>query len=160
MSGAEPTVLFLCSGNYYRSRYAEHLFNELARAAGLSWRASSAGLEPACHTRNPGPISPHTRDALAKQGIQLEEPVRAPLDVTEALLRGATHIVAVKEREHLPLMRERFPEWAARVEYWAIDDLDAALPSTALPALEARVRALLERLGAEGRVTAVVDCSA
>jgi len=36
-------VLFLCTGNYYRSRYAEELFNHLARAEGLSWRAISRG---------------------------------------------------------------------------------------------------------------------
>jgi protein-tyrosine-phosphatase len=34
-------VLFLCTGNYYRSRYAEELFNHLARAEGLGWRAFS-----------------------------------------------------------------------------------------------------------------------
>ena len=34
-------VLFLCTGNYYRSRYAEELFNHLARGENLPWRASS-----------------------------------------------------------------------------------------------------------------------
>ncbi|MGM4967020.1 hypothetical protein AB7714_26215 [Tardiphaga sp. 1201_B9_N1_1] len=44
------TVLFLCTGNYYRSRYAEELFNHLARRAGLTgrrcrslWPSSGAG---------------------------------------------------------------------------------------------------------------------
>ncbi|HWG47254.1 MAG TPA: hypothetical protein VN688_31115 [Gemmataceae bacterium] len=35
------TVLFLCTGNYYRSRFVEVLFNSVADRMGLSWRASS-----------------------------------------------------------------------------------------------------------------------
>ena len=38
------TLLFLCTGNYYRSRYAEELFNHRAAPAGLNWRAQSRGL--------------------------------------------------------------------------------------------------------------------
>jgi protein-tyrosine-phosphatase len=34
-------VLFLCTGNYYRSRFAELLFNYRARSTGLAWEASS-----------------------------------------------------------------------------------------------------------------------
>jgi hypothetical protein len=40
----EKTVLFLCTGNYYRSRFAEALFNSVAGRMGLPWRASSRGL--------------------------------------------------------------------------------------------------------------------
>ena len=32
-------VLFLCTGIYYRSRFAEHFFNWLAETDGLPWRA-------------------------------------------------------------------------------------------------------------------------
>jgi hypothetical protein len=44
-------VLFLCSGNYYRSRFAEHLFNWLAPKASLPWRpftksGTSLGRKP------------------------------------------------------------------------------------------------------------------
>src|SRR6185369_2827587 len=50
MTEAEPRrVLFLCSGNYYRSRFAELFFNHLPAAEGLSYRADSAGLWPECH---------------------------------------------------------------------------------------------------------------
>ena len=38
------TVLFLCSANYYRSRFAEHFFNWLAEINGMPWRADSRGL--------------------------------------------------------------------------------------------------------------------
>jgi protein-tyrosine-phosphatase len=37
-------VLFVCSGNFYRSRLAELLFNEAAEKAGVVWRAESRGL--------------------------------------------------------------------------------------------------------------------
>jgi len=39
-----PTVLFLCSGNYYRSRFAEIFFNWLAEEKSLSWRAESRAI--------------------------------------------------------------------------------------------------------------------
>ena len=38
------TVLFLCTGNYYRSRFAEILFNWHATQQELNWRADSRGL--------------------------------------------------------------------------------------------------------------------
>ena len=41
---SEKTVLFLGTSNYYRSRFAEVLFNSVARKMGLPWRASSRGL--------------------------------------------------------------------------------------------------------------------
>ena len=37
-------VLFLCTGNYYRSRFAEILFNSVAGRMGLPWKAMSKGL--------------------------------------------------------------------------------------------------------------------
>ena len=35
----KKSVLFLCTGNYYRSRFAEIYFNSVAVKMGLSWRA-------------------------------------------------------------------------------------------------------------------------
>jgi protein-tyrosine phosphatase len=47
-------VLFLCTGNYYRSRYAEELFNHIARAEGLGWRAFSCGAADQAFPRECG----------------------------------------------------------------------------------------------------------
>jgi protein-tyrosine phosphatase len=143
VSFREPCVLFLCSGNYYRSRFAEHLFNARARARGLAWRAESRGLEPDCFTRNPGPISQLTLAALHTLSIPLEGPARLPRDVTAEDLELAARVIALKEAEHRPLMERRFPEFAARVEYWHVDDTDCAPAETALPQIEALVASLL-----------------
>lgn len=44
MTEETRTILFLCTGNYYRSRHAEAVFNHHAAAVGLGWRATSRGL--------------------------------------------------------------------------------------------------------------------
>ena len=139
------TVLFLCSGNYYRSRFAEHLFNALAEAANLPWRADSRGLTVG-YWGNIGPISRYTVAALAERGIALAGPPREPLQLSAADLAEAELVVAVKEAEHRRAMISLFPDWADRVEYWHVDDLDCAEPESALPELEQLVSDLITRL--------------
>ena len=53
-------MLFLCTGNYYRSRFAELLFNHLAKQRGLDWQATSRGLALERGANNVGSISQHT----------------------------------------------------------------------------------------------------
>ena len=139
-------LLFLCSGNFYRSRFAEAVFNHLAIQRNLPWRAFSRGL---AIWMAEGDLSPFTEDALHQRGIDrsLTGPTRVRL--SEPDLQRAHKIIAVKEAEHRKLMREQFPAWEQRVDYWAIDDLDCAQPEDALPLLEARVHALADALAAE-----------
>lgn len=139
-------VLFLCSGNYYRSRFAEHLFNHLVEGTGLGYAADSAGLWPNCRTRNVGPIAPHTVEALRTRGVPLPDEHRDPRDVTEDDIRTAAVTVALKEAEHRLLVAARFPALLDRVEFWHVHDIDAAPPSEAMPALERNVRSLIARL--------------
>ena len=40
---------------------------------------------------------------------------------------AAHWIVALKEAEHLPLLQERFPAWAEKVEFWHVDDAPEVL---------------------------------
>jgi protein-tyrosine phosphatase len=141
-----PQILFICTGNYYRSRFAEELFNHLARARGMDWRADSRGLALHLGIFNVGPISPATAIALKKMGIPLSDPLRGPRDLTEEDLRSSARVIALKEAEHRPLMTERFPAWPDRVEYWHIDDLDQISASQALAQIEQQVRQLLDEL--------------
>jgi protein-tyrosine phosphatase len=140
-------VLFVCTGNYYRSRFAELLFNAAAEARGLSWRATSRGTDVFGAGRwNVGPISALARDALEARGVPLDPDVRMPLPLTEADLSSADLVVAVCEAEHRPHLEREFPAAATRVEYWGVEDLGVTPAEDALAALERHVAALLARL--------------
>lgn len=137
-------VLFLCTGNYYRSRFAEELFNALAARSGLQWRADSAGLEPS--PGNPGPISRHTLAACERLILNRPAMERFPRKVTAEEFPAADLVIAVKEAEHRPMMERWFPEYLDRVEFWHVHDIDCAEPRDTIADLELRIAALLERL--------------
>jgi protein-tyrosine phosphatase len=141
-----PIVLFLCTGNYYRSRYAELLFNAWAPGHRLAWRADSRALAPERGADNVGPISAAVLEACVARGITLPQPLRFPLAVSEADLRAARRVIALKEAEHRSLLSERFSGWQDRVEYWHVHDLDCGTVIDALRDIEGGVVALLEEL--------------
>jgi protein-tyrosine phosphatase len=147
---APPFVLFLCTGNYYRSRFAEILFNHLASERGLPWRAESRGLDLKVGTQNVGPLSKHTVRACAARGLSLSDPLRMPMSVCEEDLTAARLVIAVKEAEHRPYLAKLFPQWVERVRYWHVHDLDAATPEQAMAELEGLVRTLVDELAGEG----------
>jgi protein-tyrosine phosphatase len=141
----QSRLLFLCSGNDYRSCFAEALFNALADEAGLGWRAFSRGVTVG-RGGNTGPISRHTLEGLADRGLVVEEPIRYPMQVGEYDLANADLVVALKGEEHRPVLQSRYSNWLDRVEYWHVDDLDAAVAQDALAELEQNVKALVQRL--------------
>ena len=146
MTANPSQLLFLCTGNYYRSRFAEHLFNHHAPDYRLPWRAFSRGLAIEWVGKDDGPISPATVKALKARGIALGKEIRPPMALTEPDLANASHIVALKRAEHYPLMSRKFPSWVDRVEYWHVHDIDIAAPVHALPQIEGEVLDLLKRL--------------
>jgi protein-tyrosine phosphatase len=147
---AVKTVLFLCTGNYYRSRFAEELFNHHAEHAGLDWVADSRGLALERGIHNVGPISPFTLYALGEMAVSARAADRFPKQCTADDLSNAALVVAVKEAEHRPLMRERFAEWENRLDYWHIHDVEDETPTEALKLLAEEVRALVRRLPEAG----------
>jgi protein-tyrosine phosphatase len=139
-------ILFICTGNYYRSRFAEAVFNHQAEARGLPWRAFSRGL--AIHLVD-GPISPHTEAALQRRAIDRAHTAPDRQQLAEDDLRRARQTIALKRDEHHAMMTEQFPGWVERIEYWDIHDLDFATPEEALPEIDGRVQALVERLASQ-----------
>ena len=72
---SEKTVLFLCTGNFYRSRFAEILFNSVAGKMGLAWQASSRGLALERGVNNVGSMAESATTALKAMCIQADDAV-------------------------------------------------------------------------------------
>ncbi len=141
---SHQTILFLCTGNFYRSRFAETLFNELALREELPWRATSRALALERGVNNVGPMAPDAIDALLAQGIRaLLDFARYPAAVTSDDLERAHRVIALKREEHLPLVQERHPTFVQKVEYWHIDDVPGILPL-----IDTEVRQLITALRA------------
>ncbi len=137
-------LLFLCTGNYYRSRFAEMLFNALAQEAELNWMADSRGIATE-GLNNLGPISAHAVIGLETRGI-VPKVVRFPKQVREDDLRSADMIIALNEPEHRRLLEERFPSWSDRVGYWHIDDVGLAPADIAMAQIEEQTKSLISHL--------------
>lgn len=136
-------VLFVCTGNFYRSRFAEAVFNHHAEARGSTWRAFSRGL--ATHLVN-GELSEHVVLGLEARGIDRRHTGERPAQLTEADLRVAANVVALKESEHRRMFRMLHPTFVELVTYWEVHDIDKAPPAQVLPQIETQVLALLTRL--------------
>src|SRR5213596_3115153 len=91
------TVLFLCTGNYYRSRFAEILFNSVAAKMGLPWRATSKGLALERGINNVGPLAASALKVLESRGLhKTPETSRMPQQVTPEDFEQAHYIIALK----------------------------------------------------------------
>jgi protein-tyrosine phosphatase len=139
-------VLFLCTGNYYRSRFAELLFNHFAAQLDLDWLAISRGLALERGVNNIGPISPDAVTGLDARGVALEGELRTPLALDEKDLKIAHHIIAVNSAEHLPILQRKFPHHVEQVEFWDVYDRDLAMPDQALAQLERNIVGLISHL--------------
>ncbi|MDE1169843.1 MAG: hypothetical protein PW734_01315 [Verrucomicrobium sp.] len=136
-------ILFICTGNYYRSRFAEAMFNHGAEARNLPWRAFSRGL--AIHLVQDA-LSPHTHKALHARQVPLRHTAPDRQSLTESDLKRAARTIALKRVEHLPMMQEQFPDWSAKINYWEVHDIDFISPEEALPQIETLVSSLLDEL--------------
>ncbi len=138
-------VLFICTGNYYRSRFAEAFFNHRCELEPIGWSAFSRGLAIHLAPSDP-PISGHTSEWLLKSGIESRHTAPFSVQLSEADLASADVVIALKEKEHRPMFARQFPHWENRVTYWAVSDLDVIDSSEALPAIERHVAALIDQL--------------
>lgn len=145
MPPVAKTVLFLCTGNYYRSRFAEEFFNHRAQDFGLIWTANSRGLAIERLGKKAGVISQVALKRLRDRKCVIRGN-RPPQQCTVVDLTSADHIIALDRLEHRSLMRELFPAWAERVEYWDVGDIGVATPEVALTTIEQQIEALVLRL--------------
>ena len=145
---APPAVLFVCTLNYYRSRFAHLYFNHLARGSGL--HADSRGLV-VDRSRMKG-MSYYAGQALRVVGVEVADGDRRdPVQLTELDIQGAGRLIALCQSEHEPVVAARFPEYRHRFEYWDVLDIDAQHTNAALGR---DCRRLVERLWQDLRAEA------
>ena len=138
----KKNILFLCSGNYFRSRFAELWFNHEADQRRLPWYATSAGL--LMENNNQGNISEYTRTFAHARGWTV--PNRPPIAASKTLFDYAERVIALKEAEHRQPIELRFPEYMDKVMFWSIHDEDVMKPSDILPLLESQLIQFVETL--------------
>jgi protein-tyrosine phosphatase len=136
-------ILFLCTGNYYRSRFAEAWFNFRKGESLAHWSAFSRGLRV---DYAPGLLSPHTLDVIREYKIPTSCYQPAPVALSVEALQEADLVIALKREEHHPMMMQRFPDWADRIRYWEVHDLDVWVPNQTLPAIVIQVGLLIAEL--------------
>lgn len=144
-------VLFLCTGNYYRSRFAEEYFNARTEAAGLPHRAASRGLAGQFDPiGNPGPISAAALAELKKSGIEVVSPIRFPQKLLRGESRGFDLVVCLDEEEHRPLVGGRGDLNHHRIIFWDIKDLGCEPSETAMARCRKNIEELMAGLMAGG----------
>jgi low molecular weight protein-tyrosine phosphatase len=136
-------ILFICTGNYYRSRFAEAVFNHHAKLQQVPWTAFSRGL--AVHLAE-GSLSQFTLDALGERKVELRHTAMGRQQLCEIDLLQSHRQIALDRAEHFAMMQQQFPNWADKIEYWDVPDLLFESHLRALPEIERRTLQLLKEV--------------
>jgi protein-tyrosine phosphatase len=136
-------VLFICTGNFYRSRFAEAVFNYHAEQREIPWAAFSRGL--AVHLVE-GYLSTFTTEALSTRRIELRHTGTGRIQLSEEDLLQSNYRIAMDRSEHLQMMLNQFPTWANQIDYWDVADMPYRSSIEALPEIELKVMQLLEKV--------------
>jgi len=147
---SDRRLLFLCTGNYYRSRFAEEYWNAWAGRESLSWRADSRALSDPLGLGNPGTMSSDALAELARLGIEARGAGRSPRSMVGEEFALYARVIALDGDEHRPMVLRSFPAHVERIEYWDIGDVWKEEPLCAMGRLVQR----LERLIVEIRAVA------
>jgi protein-tyrosine phosphatase len=138
-------VLFVCTGNFYRSRFAEAIFK--AHAAAGSASASSRGLDTST-PRTTG-LSPLVVDELKRLKISPDLVAGYPRQLGREDLDAADVVVLLYGREHEPMLKKQFPQVdMTKVRQWSVPDVPAMAARDAFAEITRQVDLLIIELGA------------
>lgn len=140
-------VLFVCTGNIFRSLTAEYALREALRGTGTDLIVASAGTEDFAHV-----VKPVVRDYLSTKGFDVRPHQRRT--VTKQMLKEPGLVIAMST-EHVAALREQFNYTNAPLFAAACGLADEPLPdveeavadhATNRDAVDAHVRLIIDRI--------------
>lgn len=143
------TVLFLCTGNYFRSRFSEFWFNHqiALQGNGDDVRAGSAGLKVTSGNGNIGAMAIEAQIALQQRGVAVDPTQLAmPRQVSRDDVEQADVVVAVDAEAHRPMVQELFPDLEAKIRFWSVKDLGEDEGTDPISLLQHQVDQLINAL--------------
>jgi protein-tyrosine phosphatase len=140
-------VLFLCTGNYYRSRLAEEALRGYSAAQDIKLVSDSAGLGIIPNPINIGPMRLEAVNYLKNSGFRSIGMNRFPKKCTVFDLESSDIVIGMNEPEHKQMFDEQFPGIAAnRVRYWHVPDMDEDPGFLSPDLIDRNVRFLLKEI--------------
>lgn len=141
-------VCFVCTGNYYRSRFAEATFNFMAKECGEEYVAESRGLNVSAADKvanDYGELSPYTKNKMEELDIPISFTSSKRQPISKQDLKDFDIIVVMDRSEHFSMVKSFVGEdedmilSAKNFKYWAIKDVFDWEPEETLGAILANV---------------------
>ena len=128
-------VLFVCTGNYYRSKFCENLWFFLLEKFDKKGSVSSSGLNPGLAQLWKdafGRVSPFTRRALKIIGVPLVDDSSLHL-ISQQEVDDSDIVVFLNKSEHLPMLADsRVMVPISKIVAWNNEDVDQEFPMEAI----------------------------
>ena len=137
-------ILFVCTGNIFRSRFAEEVFNHLCEINGVDATAFSAGLQVGGYKQRK--IYRPAMNELERLKI---EPLRSNEDsvhIDDIDVSIYDQIICMDEEEHKPMVRSNELLSGFTFQYWNIVDMPKVPSDKSLPKCYKKVESLIDQL--------------
>ena len=137
-------ILFVCTGNIFRSRFAEEVFNHLCKINGVDATAFSAGLQVGRYKQRK--ICRPAMNELERLKI---EPLRSNEDsvhINDIDVSIYDQIICMDEEEHKPMVRSNEHLSGFTFQYWNIVDMPKVSSDISLPKCYKKVESLIDQL--------------
>ena len=138
-------ILFICTGNYYRSKFAEIYFNHLqSQKESQSYKSFSRGIRIDLKN-NLGNISKYASDYLKKLSVNTVSCLPSK-QICKRDLESATIIIGIDKEEHENYLITKYPQYEAKYTFWDISDLYLKTSCVELPRLKQKIEELESEL--------------